>query len=98
VVKQIRELQSTGSVFQTKAKIGNHNAWFISLFGQAFTFADVDGDIDELKLRCSQKYVFFEYLQDKVYRIPHSYGHCHLSVIGAPQTQFNLVQGGADKL
>ena len=98
-VKQIKTLQAEQSLFATQGRIGSNNlSWSIGLINPAFTILDVDGEIDELKLRCKRKYVFFDFLENKVYQIPDSYGDCRLSVVGSPGTQFRVAQAGVDKL
>ena len=91
-IEQIKSLRLNDSLIFTKGAINNINGWSIGLVKNTFLFSEVEGEIDELKLRCSKKYVFLEYLEDKIYQIPKSYGWCDLSVIGTPETQFELVQ------
>ena len=93
-IDQIDKLIKTNSLVNTQGEINDLNGWNIGLVNKSFSFEQIEGQIDELKLRCSQKYVFIEFFADKVYQMPDSYGQCRLTAIGSPGTKFILAQGG----
>lgn len=70
----------------------SETSWTIGLFKKNFHIEVIEGNVEQLKLRCRSKYVFFDFNPDLEYRVADSAGNCWLELIGDPKTQFKLVQ------
>ena len=91
-VEQIKAMKYDDTSYPVKGQIDESGYWDFVLYKNAFKFDNIKGELNEFKLRCSTKYLFLAYEQDKVYEIPKDYGRCFLSVYGKADTSFNLVQ------
>ena len=81
-----------------EARIGAGNKFSHLLLKSSFGFADVDGDLAEIRLHCDKDYVGFIYSKDTRYNVREDLDNCWMTVIGDPGTQFKLVEssGGLD--
>jgi len=91
-VDEMVDLKTNGDAYSLKAKLNANGRWDIDLFKMTFSLHDIEGNIDELKLRCRNKSVFFKALPDSDYHIPKQYGNCNLEVNGSPETTFMVRQ------
>ena len=92
VAEKIQALKTADNAFEVSGIIDNSANWWHRLLKKTFQFDQVEGEIAEIKLRCSTDYVFFRFDPQKSYRIAESMGDCTLQVIGNPGTTFILVQ------
>jgi TonB family protein len=90
-VAVMEEVRTSDKVYTVQGKIGE-TAWRFGLFKKKFHIEVAEGSIEQLKLRCKKKYVYFDFKPELVYRIADSAGTCSLEVIGNPNTKFQLVQ------
>lgn len=91
-VKQLRALASDDSAYSIPARTDENGSFGIRLFKDEFYLDGVESNIDEIKLRCAQRYVFFEFEAGTKYRVPPGFGQCELEVLGDAGTGFELVQ------
>ncbi|GAB1267795.1 hypothetical protein NBRC116493_10480 [Aurantivibrio infirmus] len=89
---QMIELKNNEKAFSLTAKTDQHGLWSIKLFKKEFSIDNKGSVLNELKLRCSKKYVFLAFNEDAGYEIPESWGNCILQVLGAANSEFDLVQ------
>lgn len=89
---KITTIKTDDTIYRVNGVLGNSGNWGINVFKPTFTFSNIDGKIEELKLRCSKKFVFFAFQENKAYHVSKNYGDCNLSVIGTPNTTFQLIQ------
>jgi len=91
-INEIAKLKSSNQEYALPATINNRGRWDIGLLRTGFSLHKVEGEINELRLNCRNKSVFFEALIDSNYIVPKSYGKCNLIVKGKPDTKFSLSQ------
>ena len=91
-VDQLIVLKSDDRGYRVSRQIDASEFWSIDLFKQAFYFENISGQLDELKLRCQKKYMFFSVSTDQQYNVPESWGQCSLQVQGTPDSTFDFVQ------
>lgn len=92
VVAEIKEFYFDSSAYVTNLELNNSGYRVFKLFKRTLSFTDVEGDLNQLKLRCRNKYSELDIEPDTQYQIPKSWGYCSVQVIGAPNTSFSLVQ------
>jgi len=90
--QELTELKSNEDAFELDAVTNENGFWSINLFKQGFAITEADGVLDEVKLRCAKKYVFFPVELDEEYSIPASFGDCNLQLLGNADVDFKLVQ------
>lgn len=90
--QQLMELKSNKDAFALEATTNENGYWAIGLFKQGFSISEASGVLNEIKLRCDKKYVFFPVDLDEEYFIPESFGDCNLQLLGNAGVNFKLVQ------
>jgi len=90
--QELMVLKSNQDAFELDAATNTNGYWSINLFKQGFAITDADGVLNEIKLRCEKKYVFFPVELDEEYSIPDSFGDCNLELLGNADVNFKLVQ------
>lgn len=88
----IRELAADDTSYAVSARTNPSGSWSIVLFKDEFYLTNLEANIGELKLRCDQRYVFFDFEADTQYKIPPQFGRCELEVLGDANAGFDLVQ------
>lgn len=91
-VNELETLRLDDRAYSVAGNFGDRFTWSYSLFKDEFLFADVDGRVEEIKLRCARKYLFHRFRPDMRYQINKDYQPCHLELIGDPGTTFTLTQ------
>lgn len=91
-MENIRVLRDDDRAYAVTGSMEEHTSWYYHLFKDEFAVTDVRGEINEVKLRCPESYVFFQFDPDIEYRVSNQRGHCHLELVGSPGTTFRLVQ------
>ena len=92
VVGELETLRVDDRGYSVPGEFGDRYTWSYNLFKDEFFLADVQGEIEEIKLRCAKKYVFLRFDPDLQYKIGQKYLPCHLQLIGDPGTTFRLTQ------
>ena len=92
MVDRLERLRADDRAYSVPGDFGDLFSWSYSLFKDEFLFQDVDGEIEEIKLRCAKKYIFFRFNPDMKYTTNPDYQPCHLQLIGDPGTTFTLTQ------
>lgn len=72
------------TAYSLNGSINKSNVWTVDLFKPVFAVTKLKGEIDQIKLYCSKKYVLFKFEKDKQFEVPESNGDCKLSLIGTP--------------
>jgi TonB family protein len=90
--KQVYDLRTDDSVYAVESVFNDNGYFSIGLHKRGFYVEPSDTLINEFKLRCQKKYVFFAYEQGKQYKIPDTWGPCSLQVLGEANGEFELVQ------
>lgn len=89
---KILKIKSDDTAYAIPAKTSSNGLWSINLFKASFSIDSRGSVINELKLRCKKKYVFLAFKEGDQYAIPKSWGACSLQVLGAANSEFDLVQ------
>ncbi len=89
---EITKLQSDQRKFSLSGEIGRHNALGVRLLKRHFSASVQSGELTELRLHCSRKYVFFRFEPDMEYEISNAAGVCDLELIGTAGSKFRLTQ------
>ena len=92
VLSQIEDIKSGDAAFAMAESLSNRGTRNLELFKSTFYFDQVQGSIEQIKLRCQQKFLSFTFNIENSYSIPSSYGICKMEIIGDPNTTFSLVQ------
>lgn len=92
VVDELETLRLDDRGYSVPGDFADRYTWSYHLFKDEFFLSDVEGRIEEIKLRCAKKYVFLRFEPDIQYTIQRDYLPCHLQLIGDPGTTFSLVQ------
>lgn len=74
------------------AEIQKSGNWWHRLSRNRFSFADIQGELDSVELRCDNKREIYTVASDSVWNIPQSWGRCSMMVIGDPQATFSLLE------
>ena len=91
-VVELETLRLDDRAYSVSGDFGDRFSWTFSLFKDEFSFANVFGRIEEIKLRCAGKYLFRRFDSDIQYEVNKDYHPCHLEIIGDPGTTFTLTQ------
>ena len=62
------------------------------LYKNRFSIVVGAGHLNEIKLRCDKRYVFFKYDPQMTYDISDKYGRCEIELVGETGTKFALTQ------
>ena len=89
---ELLSIKDDDSTYSVEGRIDGTSYWFMTLYKSVFYFDRVEGELDELKLRCQGAYRVFPYQEGATYAIPESWGECDLQVIGSPETKFYINQ------
>ena len=90
--KQIESIRNDETAYKIAGKTNEYGYWNIRLFKDEFYLDKVQLNIDEIKLRCEKKYIFFKFTPNAKYKIPAEYGKCNMEILGDPNISFELVQ------
>jgi len=92
VVDDLETLRLDDRGYSVPGDFADRYTWSYHLFKDEFFIADVEGQIEEIKLRCARKYVFLRFDPEVQYAIKRDYLPCHLQLVGDPGTTFRLTQ------
>lgn len=90
-VAAMEDVRSSERAYSVAGEI-SETSWMIGLFKRKFHVEVLEGKVEQLKLRCRSKYVYFDFDPDLEYRVTENAGSCSLELIGDPKTRFKLVQ------
>ncbi len=91
---QTQAIKESGKPFLVNASIDGTNRAVYRLTHPTFSLLNVEGDIAELRLHCQKGYVGFAFDPELSYSVEPDWGWCNLSVIGSPDTEFVIKDGG----
>ena len=92
VVSEIETLRNDDRAFVISGKTDNVGRWGICLLKDEFYLDNAQATINEIKLRCSRKYIFFKYTAETKYHVPAEYGACNMELLGDADAAFDFVQ------
>ena len=92
VANMVQTVRLDDSTYAVPGDFGDHFAWSYNLFKDEFLLEDVQGQIEEIKLRCAKDFAFFRFDPDIQYKTASDQQPCHMQLIGDPGTTFKLIQ------
>ncbi|MFT3906983.1 MAG: energy transducer TonB [Steroidobacteraceae bacterium] len=90
-VAKIEALHDDAVPFDIDGTLEN-GRWHLKLLRHSFSVVVSEGRIDEVKLRCEKKYVYFAFDQSQSYKVSDKFGQCMIDLEGAPDTRFTFTQ------
>jgi len=91
-VTQIRKILEGEDPLIVQANIDDKGAWFHKLSRNSFSLTDIQGELDEIEIRCANKRTLTTVASDTDWAIPASWGQCTVFVKGNKNSQFKLVE------
>ena len=92
IAKALDELKSNQQAYDVAATIPDSASWSIELFKDEFWLEDIEGRVDQLKLRCFGEMRIIRFEPGIKYKVENPYGFCNLEVLGDKETTFKLFQ------
>ncbi|MGQ9426655.1 energy transducer TonB [Gilvimarinus sp. F26214L] len=90
--EQILNLKTNDVAYSVPLVLNDEGYAFYELHKRGFYLEAENDVVQEVKLRCKAKYVFFGYEKDTEYEIPDSWGPCTVQVLGRADKSVRLVQ------
>jgi len=75
-----------------KVDLENTGEYFHSLARNGFTFANINGKVNTVEVRCETHREKFSVAEDFVWRIPLAWGQCQVLIKGDTKTTFDLIE------
>lgn len=91
-ISQIEQIIGSDKAFARGVQIGHLGYTFVPLVKSSFSFDEIDGKIDTLKLRCKRKFTELAFKAGEAYTIPRAWGFCQLQLLGEQNASANLTQ------
>ena len=89
---QVAQLLDGVEPIVVAGRIGEKGNWWHTLSRSAFTFNNVQGQVDRLELRCHNKREIYTFSDDSTWAIPETWGRCSVMVVGDKNVDFNLLE------
>jgi TonB family protein len=91
VIDRVQKLRSDDSRYEMVGQMPE-GSWHLHLFKRHFQAIVSDGFIEQVKLRCDKRYVYFNFDPKLEYQVANADGNCSVEFDGARGTKFKLVQ------
>jgi hypothetical protein len=88
-VTQIRKILEGEDPLIVQANIDDKGAWFHKLSRNSFSLTDIQGELDEIEIRCANKRTRTTVGSDTDWAIPASWGQCTVFVKGKKKANSN---------
>jgi TonB family protein len=96
VVDQLAEIIASEQVLLSPASLQDCSdclpRWTYEPLRRSFAFENIDGELEELELRCEWRRYRHQIDEELSWDIPESWGKCQLSVYGASGTTFDFLE------
>lgn len=96
VVDQLTEIIASEQVLLSPARLEDCSdcrpRWTYEPLRRSFAFENIDGELEELELRCEWRRYRHQIDEELSWDIPESWGKCQLSVYGASGTTFDFLE------
>lgn len=89
---QMSALAADEAVYGVPLSLDENGYAFFYLHKSGFYLEAEQSTLQEIKVRCKAKYVFFAFEQDKQYQIPDSWQPCSIEILGQANEAFEIVQ------
>jgi TonB family protein len=88
---KLEKMRTDDSAYAVAGQISEKN-WYLRLFKRHFQAEVSEGYISEVRLRCDTRHWFFPFDSTLQYAVTSKDGDCSIELLGAPGTQFKLIQ------
>lgn len=92
IYQQVQGLVAGQSPLFRPGQITKDGLWWHSLARKHFSFAEINGQLDSVEVRCSNKRMRYSMSESSEWQIPASWQQCKLLVRGEAGSQFKLVE------
>lgn len=97
-VERVNALINSSEHIFVAAQINERENWNHYLARQSFTFANIEGKLNSVDIRCDNHFSTYPLDSKKQWEIPASWGKCQLFVKGEQGAKFNLVEIAAKQV
>ncbi|MFC4701370.1 energy transducer TonB [Glaciecola siphonariae] len=91
-IDEVQEFIASDENFFVVVDLDETGSYFHSLARNKFAFADIQGSLDTVEVRCDTHREKFTVAEEFVWDIPKSWGQCRVLVEGKQGTRFGLVE------
>jgi len=91
-IVKLEDLRKSQSIVERTIKIGEQGFVHLPLLKRVFLLDQIQGNVDQLNLRCDTRFLKILYKPDSQYDIPTNWGNCNLQIIGTAGTKATLIQ------
>ncbi len=92
LLEEINAHINSDTALNVPVTIKEQGSWFHTLIRHQFAFANIEGELDTVEVRCESHREKFTVAEDHIWHIPPSWGQCRVLVEGKDSTKFNLVE------
>jgi len=97
-VEKINAMIDSSEHIFVAAQINKREHWNHYLARNSFTFANINGELNSVDIRCDNHFSTYPVDNEKQWNIPESWGKCKLFVHGKQGAKFDLVEVAADQV
>lgn len=91
-VTQIQNLLNSDKPISRQGEIKDKGIWFHSLSRNQFTLTDIQGELEQLDIRCDNKRSVYTVEDGSVFKIPAKWGNCRVVVEGENSSTFTVIE------
>ncbi|MBT1449805.1 TonB family protein [Glaciecola sp. XM2] len=92
MLAHIEEVSASDKNIAVAITLDEDDQYFHRLLRNKFAFADIQGELETVEVRCETRREKFTIAEDHIWTIPKSWGNCQVFIQGEAQTTFNLVE------
>ena len=92
IIKHIDDALASKENLFIRANLNKDGGFFHTLIRNNFGFANVNGQVDTVEVRCESRREKFTVAEDHIWNIPASWGSCQVFVKGEKDASFELVE------
>lgn len=93
-VAKIKEVLNSDQPIARAARLQGSRNWTHKLTRNSFSMNNINGQLDEMEIRCDNKRSRSTIANDLTWTIPESWGQCTVFVKGAENSSFTLIEQG----
>lgn len=93
--EQVKALINSKGNIVVSGQLDGEYPWFHTLARSNFAFANIQGVVKDVELRCKSRWEKFTVAEDNVWHIPPAWGKCRVMVRGDAGASFEIVEVSA---
>ena len=91
-VDQVKAAIASDQSIVIQGQLESEKAWFHTLARSKFMFANIQGNIEQVQIRCDARRETYTVAEDNMWEIPQSWGQCRLMLNGEAGTSFEVIE------